>query len=148
MNPAESYAALKLLEAALRPALAEAREAAEQYRQQVGARALESPYGEVYITRRKPTAVVDEDALLAWAESNAPDMIERRISPTALAAAKAGLMVDGGDVLTREGEVVEWATVAPGSEYLTWRASAEVKAQAVAAVTARLDQITPALLPA
>ena len=147
MNPAERWAALRLLESAVKDAAQTAKAEAEVYRQAVGAKSLESPFGEVYITRRKPTAVIDEDDLLAWAEEHAPDMIERRISPAALAAVKAGLVVDGDEVLTRDGEVVEWATVAAGSEYLTWRASPAAKTAAAAAVAARLDQITPALLP-
>ena len=147
LNPAERWAALRLLESAVKDAAQTAKAEAEEYRQAVGAKSLESRFGDVSITRRKPTAVIDEDDLLAWAEEHAPDMIERRISPAALAAVKAGLVVDGDEVLTRDGEVVEWATVAAGSEYLTWRASPDAKTAAAAAVAARLDQITPALLP-
>ncbi|WP_040281666.1 hypothetical protein [Tessaracoccus massiliensis] len=148
LNPAERYAALKLLESGLKAALADAVEAAEEYRQAVGAKSLESRFGDVSITRRKPTAAVDEAALLAWAEEHAPHIIVRAIDPIALAALKAGLKVDGDDVLNADGEVVEWAAARPGSEFLTWRASAEAKADAAAAIAERLDATITAALPA
>ena len=148
LNPAERYAALKLLESAVKDAAQTAKVEAEVYRQRVGAKSLESRFGDVYITRRKPTAVVDEAALLAWAEEHAPHIIVRAIDPTALASLKAGLKVDGDDVINADGEVVEWATARPGSEFLTWRAAADAKATAAAAVAERLDSITAAALPA
>ena len=148
LNPAERYAALKLLESAVKDAAQTAKAEAEAYRQAVGAKSLESRFGDVSITRRNPTAAVDEAALLAWAEENAPHIIVRAIDPIALAALKAGLKVDGDDVLNADGEVIEWATARPGSEFLTWRASAEVKADAAAAIAERLEPIAAAALRA
>ena len=148
LNPAERYAALRLLESAVKDAAQTAKAEAEEYRQAVGAKSLESRFGDVSITRRKPTAAVDEAALLAWAEEHAPHIIVRAIDPTALASLKAGLKVDGDDVINADGEVVEWATARPGSEFLTWRAAADAKAAAAAAVAERLESITAAALPA
>lgn len=148
LNPAERYAALKLLESAVKDAAQTAKVEAEVYRQRVGAKALESRFGDVTITRRKPTIRFDPDALLAWAEENAPHMIERTIPARLQDALKRELIIDGDDVVTANGEVVDFATVQDGIEFLTWRASAEAKSAAAAAVAERLEPITAAALPA
>ena len=148
LNPAERYAALKLLESAVKDAAQTAKAEAEVYRQRVGAKALESRFGDVSITRRKPVIRFDPDALLAWAEENAPHMIERTIPAHLQDALKRELIIDGDDVVTADGEVVAFATVQAGVEFLTWRASAETKAEAAAAVAQRLDATITAALPA
>lgn len=148
LNPAERWAALRLLESAVKDAAQTAKAEAEVYRQRVGAKSLESRFGDVSITRRKPTIHFDPDALLAWAEENAPHMIERSIPAALQDALKRELIIDGGDVVTADGEVVDFAFVQPGSEFLTWRASAETKAEAAAAVAQRLDATITAALPA
>ena len=148
LNPAERWAALRLLESAVKDAAQAAKVEAEVYRQRVGAKALESRFGDVSITRRKPVIRFDPDALLAWAEENAPDMIERTIPARLQDALKRELIIDGDDVVTADGEVVDFATVQAGVEFLTWRASAETKAEAAAAVAQRLDATITAALPA
>lgn len=147
MNPADRYAALKLLESALKAELSTAAEEAESYRREVGAKALETSCGDVAITRRKPQPIIDPAALLAWAETDAPHLIQRTIPADTVAALKRDLVVDGDDVITRDGELVTWATVAPGSEFLTWRAPAERKAEAHAALAGWLDGGPLALTP-
>jgi hypothetical protein len=148
LNPAERWAALRLLESAVKDAAQAAKVEAEVYRQRVGAKALESRFGDVSITRRKPVIRFDPDALLAWAEENAPHMIERTIPAHLQDALKRELIIDGDDVVTADGEVVDFATVQAGVEFLTWRASAETKAEAAAAVAQRLDATITAALPA
>ena len=148
LNPAERWAALRLLESAVKDAAQTAKAEAEVYRQRVGAKSLESRFGDVTITRRKPVIRFDPDALLAWAEENAPHMIERTIPAHLQDALKRELIIDGDDVVTANGEVVDFATVQAGIEFLTWRASAETKAEAAAAVAQRLDATITAALPA
>ena len=148
LNPAERYAALKLLESAVKDAAQTAKVDAEVYRQRVGAKSLESRFGDVSITRRKPAIRFDPDALLAWAEENAPDMIQRTIPAHLQDALKRELIIDGDEVVTADGEVATFATVQAGIEFLTWRASAETKAEAAAAVAQRLDATITAALPA
>ena len=148
LNPAERWAALRLLESAVKDAAQTAKAEAAVYRQRVGAKALESRFGDVSITRRKPVIRFDPDALLAWAEENAPHMIERTIPAHLQDALKRELIIDGDDVVTADGEVVAFATVQAGVEFLTWRASAETKAEAAAAVAQRLDATITAALPA
>ena len=148
LNPAERWAALRLLESAVKDAAQTAKAEAEEYRQAVGAKSLESRFGDVTITRRKHTIRFDPDALLAWAEENAPHMIERTIPAHLQDALKRELIIDGDDVVTANGEVVDFATVQAGVEFLTWRASAETKAEAAAAVAQRLDATITAALPA
>ena len=75
MNPAETLAALKLLEVALKGAIAAAEPAAEDYRKAMRAKQLETDYGLLYVTRYKPSIVVDDRALLLWAEDQDPDLI-------------------------------------------------------------------------
>ena len=148
LNPAERWAALRLLESAVKDAAQAAKAEAEVYRHRVGAKSLESRFGDVSITRRKSTIRFDPDALLAWAEENAPHMIERTIPARLQDALKRELIIDGDDVVTADGEVVDFATVQAGIEFLTWRASAETKAEAAAAVAQRLDATITAALPA
>ena len=148
LNPAERYAALKLLESAVKDAAQTAKVDAEVYRQAVGAKVLESRFGDVSITRRKPAIRFDPDALLAWAEENAPDMIQRTIPAHLQDALKRELIIDGDEVVTADGEVATFATVQAGIEFLTWRASAETKDAAAAAVAQRLDATITAALPA
>ena len=75
MNPAETLAALKLLEVALKGAIAAAEPAAEDYRKATRAKQLETDYGLLYVTRYKPSIVVDDVALMLWAEEHAPELI-------------------------------------------------------------------------
>ena len=151
MNPAETYAALKLLEAALRPALAQAAADAETYRQAVGAKSLESPYGDVSITRRKPALIVtDDDALIAWCEDELPNLVRRSITPEArtwLLSKRFALSDDGDPIDPATGEIVPFLAATPGAEYLTWRAKPETKAAAAAAIAERLEAVTAAILP-
>ena len=172
MNPAETYAALKLLEHALKAAISDASMRAEDYARSVRAKSLETDHGTVTVTRRKPTVTVDEAALLEWAHAHRPDVIVRSINPSDMAEAvdviaahhpcllttaleplfvqgkRESLIVDGDDVIDHDtGETVSWATVKPGAEFLTARLSAEAKAAAAVYVAGHVDALVAASLP-
>ena len=151
LNPAERYAALKLLEAGLKAALADAAAEADEYRQQVRARSLETDYGTVSVTRRGPTLVVtDEAALIAWCDDEMPNLVQRTITPQSrtwlLNTRFAATDTKAVDRVT--GEVLDFLAVKPGSEYLTCRLTPEAK-DAAAAVSDRIaDTIAAAIAPA
>lgn len=172
MNPAETYAALKLLEHALKSTIAEAAGRAEEYARTVRAKSLETDYGQVTVTRRKPTVAIDETALLAWAATNRPDVIAYRIAPADMAEAldvisiyrgdlltpaldplfvsamRSRLVADGDDAIDPEtGEAMAWASVKPGAEFLTTRLSAESKAEAEQYVADHVSALVEASLP-
>lgn len=140
LNPAETLAALKLLETALKDAIADAATAAEDYQRQVRAKTLETDWGTVTIARRKSGWTIDEDALVEWFRSSAPTELEVRVKPAARKAFEAQLTIDSdGDVIGPDGDVLDWVAVKPGTEYLTTRLTPEAKRAATEAVTARLD---------
>ena len=147
MNPAETLAALKLLDIALKEAIAAAEPAAEEYRKTTRAKQLETDYGLLYVTRYKPSIDVSETALLLWAEEHAPELIvtTRAIST----AAKRALLTsrwriddDGVSVVdTATGELVDIARIRPGREALTTRLSTDAKALATAALAGGAPQL-------
>lgn len=136
MNPAERYSALKLLQHGINEAVKQAAQEAEAYRATVKAKSLETPWGTVTITRRKDTVtVVDEVALLDWAKTNVPHLVEERVSEAGRKALLARLSVVDGEAIDPEtGEAPLWAGVRPGAEFLAARASKEAKTDAVDAV--------------
>lgn len=139
LNPAETLAALKLLEAALKDAITTATVAADAYRRQVRAKTLETDWGTLTLARRKPGWTIDEDALLDWFETHAPTELETRVKPAARKAFEAQLHADSdGDVIGPDGDVLDWVAVKPGSEYLTTRLTPEAKAAATDAMQTRL----------
>lgn len=148
MNPAERYAALKLLEHALRSAITAAAKDAEDYAVEVRAKSLETDYGTVGVTRRKPAVTVDEAALLEWATKHRPDVIRPSLDPLFVQAMRAKLVADGDDAVDPEtGEAVSWASVRPGAEYLWTRLSAESKAEAERYVSEHVGALVAASLP-
>lgn len=149
LNPAERYAALKLLSEGISAALKDAQAEAETYRRSVRAKSLETDFGQVYVTRRKPAIRFDEAKLLTWCEDEYPNLVQRTI-PTTARTWLAGnrFEIDGDDVLdATTGEVVDWATVTPASEGLTFRADADAKAAAIESVAARVELLAVALTP-
>ena len=150
MNPAERYAALKLLEAGLKEALSAAADEADTYRREVRAKSLETDYGTVTVTRRKPTVVVLDDAkLIDWCEDELPHLVQRSITPEGRAwlLGKRFVIDSDGDVIDpATGETMSFLTAREGSEYLSFRATPQARESAVAAVSSRLlDALTDAL---
>ena len=136
-TPVETYARLRLLEYALREAISEAAQAAEEWRRQVRAKQVETDHGLVSVTRRKPSIQVDDAALLQWAEEYAPHAITRTIAPAAKKAILAQYHIsDDGDVVdSGTGEVLPWAWIQPGTESLTVRLTPEAKEHATRVLT-------------
>ena len=152
MNPAERYAALKLLEAGLKEALTAAAEDADTYRREVRAKSLETDYGTVTVTRRKATVVVLDDArLIDWCEDELPHLVQRSITPEGRAylLGKRFVIADGDVIDPTTGETMPFLAAREGSEYLTFRATPEARTAAVGAVSARLlDALAAELRPA
>ena len=150
MNPAEKYAALKLLEAGLKEALTAAAEEADTYRREVRAKSLETDYGTVTVTRRKPSVVVLDDAkLIDWCEDELPHLVQKSITPEGRAwlLGKRFVIDADGDVIDpATGETMPFLTAREGSEFLSFRPTPEARTAAVAAVSSRLlDALTDAL---
>lgn len=142
MNPAEKYAALKLLEAGLKEALTNAAEEADTYRREVRAKSLETDYGTVTVTRRKPTVVVLDDAkLIDWCEDELPHLVQKSVTPEGRAwlLGKRFVIDADGDVIDpTTGETMPFLTAREGSETLSFRPTPEARTAAVAAVSGRL----------
>lgn len=147
MNPAERYAALKLLHHGIGEAVKAAAVEAETYRAAVKAKSLETPWGTVSITRRKPTvAIVDEAVFLDWVKTTAPHLVEERVSEVGRRAILDRLEIVDGEVIDPvSGEAPLWAGVKPGAEFLTARIPSEAKAEAVGAVLARVEGLARVL---
>ena len=153
MNAAEKYAALKLLEAGLKEALTAAADEADAYRREVRAKALETDYGTVTVTRRKASVVVLDDAkLIDWCEDKLPHLVQKSVTPEGRAwlLGKRFVIDSDGDVIDpTTGEAMPFLAAREGSEYLTFRATPEARTAAVGAVSARLlDALAAELRPA
>lgn len=141
MNPAEELAELKLLKWGVDAAVREAEVRALEYAEQVRAKSLETDRGTVSVVQRRPTAKLDPDGFLAWVKANAPTEIVESVNPAYEAAFHKSLKLDGEDVLTPEGEVLDFAHVAPGARYVSAKLTADIKAQAEEYVAAHLDAL-------
>ena len=152
MNPAERYAALKLLEAGLKAALIDAAAEADAYRQQVRARSLDTDWGTVTVAKRKPSLVVtSEQGLIDWCVENLQNIVIYTIPPESRSWLLTQRFAVAGDeaVDPVTGEVLPFLAVKPGTEYLTCRLTAEAKDAAKTAVAGRLaDSLAAAVAPA
>ena len=148
MNPVDRYAALKLLEGALKAALADAAAEADAYRREVRAKALETDHGTVTVTRRKPAITVSDDAaLIDWCRDNLPNLVQRSITAEArswLLGRRFAISDDGDPIDPVTGEVLPFLAVTPGAEFLTFRATPAARAAAAAFVADRIGSITAA----
>lgn len=136
MTPPEQLAALRLLEHALKSAIAEATEAADAFRRATRAKTLETDWGTVSLVRRKPSIEFVDGPLMVWAEDNAPSMITRTISTAAKTSLKARLVVDDDGLVidTETGEALSFASLKPGGESLSVRLTEDAKVWAAASV--------------
>lgn len=142
MTPAEEYAALKLLEHALKGALEVAAEKADEYRRTTRAKQLETNYGLVSLTRYKPSITAPEAALLAYAEEHAPHLIQRSLSTPAKSALMGAWEIVGDDVVDGvTGEVIEFAQIRPGRETLAVRLTPEAKDMAAGVLSGHAGQL-------
>ncbi|MDR1264345.1 MAG: hypothetical protein LBK42_01960 [Propionibacteriaceae bacterium] len=131
-NPAERYAVLKALIAALSEARAEAESDVLAVAAEVGVKSFSTPAGNVTVVTTSDTVEVDEQALAATLPAEQTMVVPK---DWALAAAKKRLrIVQGLPVDADTGEVVDWATVLPGGKRsLRWPATDEQRAAKTAA---------------
>lgn len=141
MNPAEKYARLRLLEHAVRAALPGAAAAAEEYRESVRAKSLETDYGTVSVVRPKRVAyIADPDAFLAWVQEHRPDEIVHSVRPSFAEAYLAELGMDSsGECFDRDGEIVPWAASKMGRPHLRVALDAETKRAAAGLVAEQIE---------
>ena len=141
-TPMDVYAALRLLEAGLKDAITAAAAAAEDFRAGTRAKQVETDWGLVSLTRRAPSIVVDDAALLQWADEHAPHLVTRTIAPAAKKTIMGGWEIDGDDVVDKAtGEIVDFASVKAGGESLVMRLTPDAKALAAEVMTARTAQL-------
>jgi len=155
MTPAERFAALRTLEAALKHVLADAGEATIQHGSDTGADRWRTPWGTVSVAVRddKPS-ISDEAALLAWVKDNHPGEVVETVRPAfTKALLERAAIIDGMVIDTATGEALPWAGIREGAVYVT-TPTGDAKAKATAlwetALRDRLDAIAavrPAALP-
>lgn len=135
-SPATEYARIKLAATAFADIAKEATAAVGDNvyaaRDLTGARAFDTPFGPVSITRPKPAIVMTDAALLRWAEDNMPGAIVPMLPDMAKRQILARFVIDGDTVVDKEtGEVVEEAGIRPASKgTITFRPTPEAKADA------------------
>ena len=140
MNTAEQLMAVKGLIWGLQRAEAVLKERVLEMKAQLGATSYATALGPVSVAVPKPRPViVDAQAFLAWVEANRPNEIVRQVRESYTGAFLGQLVIDGGEVFTRDGELVEFAGVEQKTEYVSAALSAPVKAASEAQVAVALD---------
>lgn len=146
MNPAEEYAALKLLEAALKDVMDEAKAEALAYANAVGAAALTTQWGKVSIATEKfAPRVADDVAFTQWVKDNFPQAIRAVVNSTFTKALLARCEVDdSGDVYnTDTGERLPFLGYKVTGGYPSVRLTADAKREAVELVADRIADLLP-----
>ena len=145
MNPAEKFAALQLLSHGLQAALDEAKAEAMAYARHHRAKSLETDYGSVGLTRKKPTVrITDEGAFLAWCRENAPSEIVESVRPSFVTAFKKQILAEPhGLIYGLTGEEVDFVDLVAGYEFLSVRLTGEAKRDAEEYVALNLGQLLP-----
>lgn len=146
LNPAEVYATAKALMQGLFEVMPRLEHAAEAYADQVGADRLRAGDATVTLTTRKPSVrITDPSGMLDWVRDEFPHLICETIPEQSvrwIRAKRLAVSPDGESVIDQvTGEILPWAEVAPGSRYLTVRATEQVKAAAVAVAEQLVSQI-------
>lgn len=152
LNPAERYAGLRLLAEGVQAALKTAAAEAEEYRRSVRAKSLDTDYGSVFVTVRKPSIAFDDAQLVEWCDEHYPELVQtvRSVPTRSLTWLRdQRFRIEGDDVVDVEtGEVVEWASVMPGSQSLTFRADPDARRVTVAQAQERIEALMAAVQPA
>lgn len=125
MNPAELYAASRILQEAMDEVSSTLSANAKAFADSVRAKSLVTDFGTVSVTQRKPSIQLDPDAFTAWVRENRPDELMVGVRPSFVAAWKKHL-VPAGDGTTdvidpTTGEIAPYARITTGSDYLTFR---------------------------
>lgn len=142
MNTAERLMVVKAYIHGLQQVEAQLKAQVLELKGQVGASQFRTPLGPVSVAVPKPKPVIrDERAFLRWAIENHPDEVEQSVRDAFTKSFLAGLVVDGGEVFTRDGELVEFAGVDQRGEYVSATLSGPVKAEAEVQVAGALDRL-------
>lgn len=143
MNKAEQLMAVEGLIYGLTQIKARLRGEVLELKAQVGASQFRTALGPVSVATPKAKPVItDERKFLAWVSDNYPDEIEQKVRESFTKALLAKVRMVGADVLTPEGEVLEFASVDEGGdEYVSARLTAEVKEQAATQVAEALERM-------
>lgn len=146
VNPAEKYAALKLLESGLKEAMGEAKSEALAYANAVGAASLNTDWGKVSIATEKfAPRVADEAGLLDWVKANFPSAVRESVNPQFVKTLLAHCEVDdSGDVYnTGTGERLPFLGYRVTGGYPSVRLTAESKSEAAELVADRAADLLP-----
>ncbi len=108
---------------------------------EVGASQYRTPLGPVSVAQPKPSIRLDEMQFLNWCLANRPDEVVQQVRPAWTKAFVESLVIDGDEVFTKDGELVEFAGVDQRDEYVTATLSAPVKAEAEVQVAGELDRL-------
>ena len=109
---------------------------------EVGASQYRTPLGAVSVAVPKPKPVITRpEAFLAWVLENRPDEVVTQVRDSFAKAFVDSLVIDGDEVFTKDGELVEFAGVDQRDEYVTATLSAAVKAEAEVQVAGALDRL-------
>lgn len=109
---------------------------------EVGASQFRTPLGPVSVAAPKPKPVITRpEAFLAWVLENRPDEVVTQVRESFAKAFVDSLVIDGDEVFTKDGELVEFAGVDLRDEYVTATLSAPVKAEAEVQVAGALDRL-------
>ncbi len=143
MNKAEQLMAVKGLIWGLQQVENRLKGEVLDLKEQVGASQFRTDLGPVSVASPKAKPVIADDRkFLAWVADNFPDEIEQRVRDSFTKALLAKVTMDGSDVLSPDGELLEFAAVDPGGdEYVSARLTNEVKEQAEAQVAAALERM-------
>lgn len=109
---------------------------------EVGASQFRTPLGPVSVAEPKPKPVITRpEAFLSWVLENRPDEVVTQVRDSFAKAFVDSLVIDGDEVFTKDGELVEFAGVDQRGEYVTATLSAPVKAEAEVQVAGALDRL-------
>lgn len=147
VNPAEKYAALKLLEAGLKSALVEAKADVEAYATATGAASLKTDWGKVSIAEEKfNPQVADSGRFTEWVKENAPDEIQESVNPAYSKAFLSQCDVDdetGAVSYKPTGEVLPFMGLRVSGGYASARLAKDVKDKAAELVYDRIADLLP-----
>lgn len=144
MNAAEKLMMVKGLIAGLQAAEAALKDEVLGINDEFGAKSFATKLGSASVIKPDPkVAVSDEAGLLAWVEERFPSEVEtvRRVRPKSREVLLGQLIIDGLDVIDAAGEVVPWASVETGAEYVRATLDKQVKADAAVHVAAELERL-------
>lgn len=146
-NDQERLAALKRLREGVDAAIEVLTDRTKILGEETRADRWRTQFGTVSIATRKPAVYVrDPKAFLEWVREANPGAIEETVLEAYRRSLLSGLRVremDGDEVVVypSTAEVLHWAGVKPGGQYVTVRADDEAKSQAIDWALAWVDAL-------